>query len=158
MSGVSIRSSTPFDFSSILRIERACPTAAHWSEEIYHQLWGNPKAERVGFVAENEGVVVGFLVAREIDGEWELENVGVAEGARRQGIGKALVVKLFDLIANKQGSRLFLEVRESNVPARKLYESQGFELAGRRKNYYADPIEDALLFEKKFGSLSMKIR
>lgn len=158
MSEFTIRSSTPFDCTAILKIERECPTAAHWSEDAYQQLWGNPQADRVGFVAEAAGEVVGLLVAREIAGEWELENVAVAETAQHRGVGTALLQKLFGLITNSRGSRLFLEVRESNLAARRLYESQGFELAGRRKNYYADPPEDALLFEKKFDDLSMKIR
>lgn len=158
MSEVSIRSSTPFDYSAIVAIERACPTAAHWNEEIYQQMWGNPESDRVAFVAEADGSMVGFLVARDIVGEWELENVAVANDARRQGIGTALLRHLFDRAARAGSAGVFLEVRESNLEARKLYEGQGFQLVGRRNRYYAGPEEDALLFEKKFEDLSMKIR
>ncbi len=159
MTGFTIRSSTPFDLNAILQIERCCPTAAHWNEPAYRQLWGSPQPERVGFVAVgDDGSVLGFLVAREIAGEWELENVAVAAATQHRGIGRALLHRLFEVIAGAKGSRLFLEVRESNLPARRLYQSQGFQLTGNRKNYYNDPPEDALLFEKKFDNLSMKIR
>ena len=136
----------PFDYCAILEIERACPKAAHWSEEIYQQLWGNPETDRIGLIAESDGRIVGFLVAREIVGEWELENIAVASDAQRQGVGTALMQRLFERAITTGANRLFLEVRESNLEARKLYERQGFQLVGRRKMYYSGPAEDALLF------------
>ena len=148
MSEASIRSSTPFDYSAILAIERACPSAAHWSEEIYQRMWGTPEPERVAFVAESDGQIVGFLVAHEIAGEWELENIAVAVDARGQGVGTALMRRLLERAVTSGANRLFLEVRESNTEARKLYERQGFQLVGRRNQYYSGPDEDALLFEK----------
>jgi ribosomal-protein-alanine N-acetyltransferase len=121
-------------------------------------MWGDPRPERVGFVAESQGRVVGFLVAREIAGEWELENVAVAPEASCQGIGTSLIEDLLRKLRKERAQRVFLEVRESNFEARKLYERQGFQLVGRRNRYYSGPEEDALLFEKKLADLSMKIR
>jgi [ribosomal protein S18]-alanine N-acetyltransferase len=150
MNSWSIRSSTPFDLEAILRIEQANPSAAHWREEVYQQIWNSPETDRVCFVADEGGELLGFVVGREVLGEWELENLAVAPGRRHSGVGTALLQKLLGVVANAMGTRVFLEVRESNLAARKLYESHGFRSSGRRKNYYNDPAEDALLFEKSF--------
>jgi ribosomal-protein-alanine N-acetyltransferase len=158
MSEYRIRESVPFDLASILQIERSNASAAHWSETSYADLWNNLQPTRVCFVAENEGVSLGFVVGREIAGEWELENIAVVPEYKRQGIGHALLQRLLAVASATGGERLLLEVRDSNHAARKLYESQGFVISGRRKGYYRDPVEDALLYEKKFASGSIKIR
>lgn len=157
MSDYAIRQSVPFDLDAILKIERANPPAAHWSEDAYRQLWGDPAASRIGFVAESEGRILGFVVAHEIVDEWELENIAVAPEAQRQGIAAALVQHLVEVLQRSEGKRLLLEVRESNAAARALYDGQGFAVSGRRRNYYSNPSEDALLFEKKIGNPGMKI-
>jgi ribosomal-protein-alanine N-acetyltransferase len=151
MNSWSIRSSTPFDLEAILRIEHANPSAAHWREDVYRQIWNNPEPDRVCFVADAGGELLGFVVGREILGEWELENLAVAPGRQRSGVGRALLKKLLEAVSNALATRIFLEVRESNLGARKLYESHGFRSSGRRKNYYNEPTEDALLFEKSLA-------
>lgn len=158
MSQWSIRPSTPFDLDAILQIERSNPSAAHWREEVYRLIWNNPQADRICFVAVDAGELLGFVVGRSVLGEWELENLAVVPDRQRLGVGTALLKKLLEVVANAMGTRLFLEVRESNVTARNLYESHGFRSCGRRKNYYTDPPEDALLFEKKFAELHVNIR
>lgn len=148
MSDISIRQSVPFDLEAILSIERGSAEAAHWSPETYQRIWSDLEARRVAFVAEFEGEVVGFVVGREIAGEWELENIAVAQRAQRQGVGRMLTLRLVATARALAGTRMFLEVRASNLPAQKLYKSLGFSSSGRRKNYYTDPEEDALIFEK----------
>ena len=158
MNHFGIRQSVPFDLPFILKIERANAMAAHWREETYQKLWIDLEAGRVAFVAECEGEVLGFIVGREIAGEWELENVAVAIKAKRQGIGTALVERLLRTAVKARGCRMFLEVRASNTEACSVYEKLGFTRSGRRKGYYTDSAEDALLFEKKLDDLSMKMR
>lgn len=158
MSQWSIRPSAPFDLEAILRIEHANASAAHWREEVYRQFWNNPETDRVCFVADEDGELLGFVVGRSILGEWELENLAVLPGRQRSGIGTALLKKLLEVVTSALGTRLFLEVRESNHKAQKLYESHGFRRCGRRKNYYNEPQEDALLFEKIFPELNVNIR
>jgi|ERR1035437_3889893 ribosomal-protein-alanine N-acetyltransferase len=150
MSGYAIRESVPLDLPAILEIERAIPLAAHWTEDAYRQLWNGPEGIRVALVAYDDSGVLGFIVAHEIAGEWELENVAVRPGFQGRGIGRGLLQQLLGVLESARATRLFLEVRESNLPARRLYESQGLRLSGRRKNYYGNPPEDALLFEKSF--------
>ncbi len=90
--------------------------------------------------------ILGFLVARHLAPEWELENLVVAPTARRQGLGKRLVHALLARAHETKSHSVFLEVRESNAAARSLYEKTDFAQTGRRKAYYKDPAEDALLY------------
>jgi [ribosomal protein S18]-alanine N-acetyltransferase len=70
----------------------------------------------------------------------------VAPSARRIGVGKRLLERLLDGARETHSTSVFLEVRESNVAARTLYEKLGFRETGRRKSYYASPLEDAVLY------------
>ncbi len=95
--------------------------------------------------------VLGFLVAQHIAPEWELENIVVAPAARRTGLGKRLLDALLTQARETNSAAVFLEVRESNTAARTLYEKAGFEQTGRRKSYYRDPVEDAILYRRTLG-------
>jgi len=158
---VNIRAAASADIPRMLHLERRCSSAAHWAEQQYQQLfqaedgrprrlvlvagaWLPPQSSEPG--AEPDSRVLGFLIARHIVPEWELENVVVAPTARRKGLGRQLVNLLLDRARETNSDSVFLEVRESNVAARTLYENVGFELSGRRKAYYTDPMEDALLY------------
>ena len=99
---------------------------------------------------ENQIVpLLGFLVARHVVAEWELENIAVAPSARRTGVGKCLIEALIARAQQDNSESVHLEVRESNIPARRLYGSVGFTEAGRRKSYYANPLEDAVLYTRR---------
>lgn len=149
MSAVKIREAQAADLDAILEIERRNPFAAHWHENEYLQLFHDSEVRRLALIAEVDGVA-GFVIAREVAGEWELENIAVAPRLQGRGVGSALLGELCGWVRSDGGTKLLLEVRESNAAARKLYESQGFHRTGRRKNYYGNPEEDALLFEKNF--------
>lgn len=151
-----IREAASADIPFILEVERACSTAAHWSEEQYRKsidcVGGGP--ERLVLVAEmaeaelGRGTQLGFLVARHVSEEWELENIAVSQEFRRRGLGMQLLDALMAFVQETKGGAVLLEVRESNMAARQLYEKSGFRETGRRRNYYADPVEDAVLYGK----------
>ena len=101
-------------------------------------------------MVEQSGCVVGFIVGHQADDEWEIENIAVTGAARRHGLGSRLVGELLDLARSRGGKSVFLEVRESNRAARSLYEKWAFIEVGRRKMYYQNPAEDALLLKFKF--------
>ncbi len=135
----------------MMDLERASP-AAHWSRLQYEGLFFISKgqqSERVAWVAEEDESrapgVPAFLVAHRVDTEWELENIVVAEAARRCGVGTRLLSELISHARAEQGSAIFLEVRESNQSARALYRKMGFQEKGLRRSYYSDPPEDAIL-------------
>lgn len=96
--------------------------------------------------AEDEaGEAVGYVGSHVVCGECYIDNVAVHPNCRGQGIALAILTELIRLVREQNGVFLTLEVRESNIPARRLYEKLGFSEAGRRRNFYTDPKEDALL-------------
>lgn len=148
---VNIRLATLHDIPRLIALERACPSAAHWTEQHYRAAIGPAETvpERLVLVAEaSPGAreIAGFLVARHVAREWELENIVVGPSLRRKGIGQNLLHALFQRATETNSRSVFLEVRESNDSARRLYESAGFHQTGRRKLYYSEPSEDAILY------------
>lgn len=138
-----LRKATRADLPAILEIERAAFAESPWKAEDF-------LAEDCT-VAEIDGRVAGFLVSRQtfppVNGEpaeREILNVAVASEFRRQGIATAL-------LRHELGHRAvyFLEVRESNLAAQKLYRKLGFQEIGRRPNYYDSPQETAIVMKMK---------
>jgi ribosomal-protein-alanine N-acetyltransferase len=89
--------------------------------------------------------LAGYIVARVTAGELHINNVAVRDDFRQRGIGVALLSRILQEGQNLGGETAFLEVRSSNVAAQALYKKCGFYLIGRRRNYYTDPPEDALI-------------
>ena len=101
-------------------------------------------------VAEEGETLLGYVWVRFVLDEGDIGNVAVAPDVRRRGIGAALM-EAFQTEAERRGAAVVqLEVRESNLAARRLYEKNGFETVGKRKNYYEKPAEDAILMSKFF--------
>lgn len=98
---------------------------------------------------EGEGLL-GYVWARFVLDEGDIGNIAVAPGFRRRGAGAALLKALLEEAERRQAAVVQLEVRESNLAARRLYEKNGFETVGKRKNYYEKPAEDAILMSKFF--------
>lgn len=138
-----------------MNLERHCDAAAHWSESQYQEVF-YPEASpaRIALIAVQEGnaEVLGFLVASHHPPDWELENIAVASESRGKDIGTQLLQALLTRAQQTNSESVFLEVRESNAAARALYEKLVFRQTGRRKSYYANPIEDAILYSKSLGS------
>ena len=146
---MEIRPATPADVPAMMALERRAVTAAHWSESDYLRLF-LPFGDRLALVLEEEEVVEGFIVASGVGTEWEIENIAVAGPARRRGLGAHLLVELLDQARAAGARNIFLEVRESNRAARALYEKWAFVESGRRKCYYHQPDEDAILYRFTF--------
>jgi ribosomal-protein-alanine N-acetyltransferase len=132
-------------------LERSC-YGDPWPATAFASL---PHNSRVFFAVARQtdrddvpGRVAGYVVAWYVMDEGELANLAVAPDARRQGIGKALLDAMFVDAAGRGTSQVFLEVRESNVAARQLYATRGFEEVGRRQRYYRSPVEDALILRR----------
>jgi ribosomal-protein-alanine N-acetyltransferase len=149
---VLIRSATHDDLSAILHIERASDSAAHWSPGAYEGLFADNALRRVALVATDNSdvrVIHGFVIARPLDDEWEIENLAVAPDQRQLGVGSELLRELLRMLHQEGARAALLEVRESNVAARRLYEKYGFRPEGRRPGYYQNPAEDALLLRQE---------
>lgn len=98
-----------------------------------------------GLVAEREGRVVGYVIARDAVGVAEILDLAVRQEWRRTGAATALLQQLIGRYAAGGVREVFLEVRESNGPAQELYRVHGFRAVGRRPRYYRNPTEDAIL-------------
>ncbi|HEY6248706.1 MAG TPA: ribosomal protein S18-alanine N-acetyltransferase [Candidatus Angelobacter sp.] len=142
-----VRPATPADLSRMMEIARHSVTAAQWTPEQYEQAFSSV---RVTMVIEENFIVAGFVVGCGAAGEWEIENIAVTGAARRRGLGSRLMSEFLHHIRSNGAIEVCLEVRESNLAARKLYEKWAFTEAGRRKSYYQDPPEDALLLKFYF--------
>ena len=142
------------DLDAMMVLEQQSETAAHWSRAQYEAMLskGDPQApERSAWVAEVPGEppgILGCLIAHKIDAEWELENIVVSGSARRRGIGTRLLDAFIEHVRAEDGSAIFLEVRESNQPARSLYRKASFEEIGVRQGYYSAPRENAVAYRR----------
>jgi ribosomal-protein-alanine N-acetyltransferase len=143
---IKIRAAVLDDVAAILAIEQAESAAAHWTAEQYKRRLQSKAQAACSLVAESQGNICGFLCANIVAGEWEIENVVVAEEFRRHGIGAELMRSLIANWEKLAGSALLLEVRESNAAARALYTKHGLREVGRRRGYYRDPAEEAVLY------------
>ncbi|HEY4930224.1 MAG TPA: GNAT family N-acetyltransferase [Terriglobales bacterium] len=144
-----LRRATPADIPQMRQLEQHSATAAHWSAAQYDALFRPDVQTRVALIADQESADVpiqGLLIARCLPDEWEIENIIVEERDRQRGVGSSLVRGLLAEARTFGAASVILEVRESNRSAMRLYESIGFKLEGRRKDYYHDPAEDALLY------------
>jgi [ribosomal protein S18]-alanine N-acetyltransferase len=133
------------DVETILAIQTGCPEVAQWIAEDYLRV---ANGEMVGWVAEEEGRVLGFLIARRIMSEIEVLNLAVEAASRCRSIGSSLLHGSLEWANEFQAERAILEVRESNLSALHFYERRGFQAVGRRARYYTSPVEDALVLSK----------
>ncbi len=146
-SSATIRAAVAADIPAIIAIERSAPLAAHWNENAYAAKFAADAPPRIMIVAENENQrLCGFLVARVATDECELENIVVAPQQVRRGVGSGLLQHLIRTASERGVQRIFLEVRESNHDARRLYQRAGFIQDGCREGYYAGPSETAVLY------------
>ena len=131
----------------IAALEKTC-FSHPWSEELLRQALWNEAAAIV--VAEGEdGTVLGYAGVSTVLDEGYIDNVAVDPRFRRQGVADELVAALARFGRAKLAF-LTLEVRASNAPAIALYAKHGFQEAGRRKHYYDDPKEDAIIMTLEF--------
>jgi ribosomal-protein-alanine N-acetyltransferase len=155
---VTVRLATAADLPCLIELERKCATAAHWTEQQYQGALredGAGNSGRLALVidAETESLqaskrpsqILAFLIAHHLGPEWELENIVVDPAARRKGLGARLLGELVARARGANSESVFLEVRESNLAARALYQKVGFTETGRRTAYYSSPTEDAIL-------------
>jgi len=152
-----IRRAVLDDVAGILRIERAS-FSDPWTEESFTTALSldrmrvlvaeTPASENGDGASE----LAGYVVALVIGPEAEIADLAVAPDWRQRGIGRALLARSVAELVAVGVRTLYLEVRESNAAARTLYETHGFRSVGRRRGYYRQPVEDALLLRREIGA------
>ena len=138
---LEIRRLTYADLPQVIAIERRA-FSTPWSLAMFVLELSKPTG--VCLAALRDGRLVGYLVCSRYDTVWHVMNVAVDDRLLRQGIATTLIDRLF-AEADSPGEQYTLEVRTSNGPAIQLYEQFGFRAAGRRRGYYHDNREDAVI-------------
>ncbi len=149
MPSLSIERMSPADLDEVLAIERAS-FSMPWSRGAFLYEMEQNRVARCNVIRE-DGRLVGYVCLWEVADELHITNIAVHPSARRRGIGRALLGQLLDDARGRALRLVILEVRPSNAAARALYESFGFRVVGRRRGYYYDTGEDALVMEATLG-------
>ena len=137
----------PSHVAQIAALEKIC-FSDPWSERSIASELDNKLA--FWLVAAEGEQVAGYIGSQTVRDETDMMNVAVHPDFRRQGIAEALVNELVENLKKLGSHCLTLEVRASNAPAISLYEKLGFHEIGRRRNYYRNPREDALILRKEW--------
>lgn len=130
----------------IAQLEKEC-FSEPWNENALSEELSNENSHFLVAVSDD---VAGYIGVQEICGEAYITNVAVFGKYRKYGIGRALLKAACDGAKSRSCEFITLEVRESNIPAITLYESEGFEKAGVRKNFYSAPTENGVIYTKYF--------
>ena len=144
---IEIREMKAQDVPQIAELERICFNDPWSAQSIATEL---DNSLSCWLVATDGEKVVGYVGSQTVLDGSDMMNIAVAPDFRRKGLAEALVNALIDCLRQRKSRCLILEVRVSNTPAITLYEKLGFVEIGRRKNYYRNPKEDALILRKEW--------
>ena len=144
---ISLRLATRADLRAICAIDQASFTQP-WQPHTFEQALNDSKY--IVLVAQSNEMVCGFGVAYTVGDEGEIATFAVDAAMRGQGVGDAIFNGLLAECTSRGAHMVFLEVRQSNLAAQRLYKRFGFEVVGQRRNYYEDG-ETALIMKKQLA-------
>ncbi|MVB12219.1 Ribosomal-protein-alanine acetyltransferase [Caprobacter fermentans] len=147
MDGLKLIPMAPRHLDRLAELERLC-FAEPWTREGLAAELSSDTA--VFLAAESGGEIAGYAGMHCVRGECYVDNIAVFPAFRRQGVGRALTRGLIGRARERNAEFFSLEVRPSNTAAVALYQSLGLRPAGRRKNFYRNPAEDALILTLHF--------
>jgi len=129
------------DLAAVAHIEAQFPSA--WiKEQILDEI---ERKTSVSLIVENAEEIVGWCCGMLLSPDAELFKIAVAVDSQRQGVANLLLQEFVSLLAGNGVTQIFLEARSGNSPALALYQSAGWKKQGKRKNYYTNPKDDAIL-------------
>lgn len=154
-----LRAMAESDLEWVLALDGRTESAPHWTAETYRAFLqpdepGNALrhfALLAELDGEQAGVALGRLLLDGVENACELEWIAAETAMRHRGVGKALMAGVEAWSRDHGGLRLILEVRSGNISAQRLYGHSGWIVMGRRRAYYAHPVEDAVLMERLPG-------
>ncbi len=130
------------DIPDIMELEKQL-FSSPWSRDMFLQEIDTGFAFVLS--AKETEKILGYICGLLLFDEFNITNVGVAIEQQKQGFGEAMLKFIMARLLNQQCFKFFLEVRESNLAAIRLYDKFGFKILGKRKKYYNHPAEDALM-------------
>ena len=139
-----IRAAEQMDIDAIVRVENACFSTPWSIDAIKHEICENKLADFM-IACDEENNSIGYIGIWTLLDECQINKIAVMPEKRKIGIGKAILNHVLELTRDMGVKSWYLEVRESNTAAQALYRSAGFSSVGTRKNYYINPVEDAVL-------------
>ncbi len=142
-----IRQMDKKDIEQVERIEKeifSIPWSAHSFEDAAMTK------ENIYLVCECNGAIAGYCGLWTVLGEGNITNMAVDKKYRKKGIGEALMKEMEKRGRQKDVDIFFLEVRQSNAAARRLYDKMGYKEIGTRKRFYERPVEDAIVMSKMY--------
>ncbi len=141
-----IRQMEQKDLEQVAELEKICFSES-WSYSLLEA--GLHSSYDVYYVWENQERVLGYCNLRILAGEGEIQRIAVLPECRRLGLGRKMMDAMVNYARREEVAAISLEVRESNFPARNLYEAYGFRAEAVRKGYYRNPVEDAVIMWKR---------
>lgn len=139
-----IRAAEQMDIDAIVRVEDACFSTPWSIDAIKHEICENKLADFM-IACDEENNIIGYIGIWTLLDECQINKIAVMPEKRKIGIGKTILNHVIELTRDMGVKSWYLEVRESNTAAQALYRSAGFSSVGTRKNYYINPVEDAVL-------------
>lgn len=139
---MQFRPMTQDDIGEVLEIENVS-FAAPWTQGMFRQILASPITKSLVFSIRDK--IVGYIVFYHAGPEIHIMNIAVDPSFRQQGIAYRMMSRILDLARDYSVEECFLEVRENNFSARSLYDRLGFKPVGRRKGYYSETNEDAIV-------------
>jgi ribosomal-protein-alanine N-acetyltransferase len=140
------------DLDDVLAVERASFTNP-WTRDMYLSELHNEGVSFLFVARDDNGRIIGFCSFWRVFEELHINNLAVDPAHRRRGVAASLLTRVLAEAPRLGATRALLEVRRSNSDARRLYDRFGFSVAGTRRNYYSQPVEDALvLWREELGS------
>lgn len=141
-----IRRMESLDLEQVAELEKVCFSES-WSYGLLEAGVHSPYD--VYYVYEQDGRILGYCNLRLLAGEGEVQRIAVLPEYRRLGLARKMMEAMVDYARENMAVSISLEVRESNLPARKLYETYGFTAEAVRRGYYHNPFEDAVIMWKR---------
>lgn len=153
MNDVRIRPIIPRDIAELIELGEECGLSP-WTAQNYLDELKNPDSLMIRLESSNN-LTIGFIVGRRVpavdndtDVDAEIYNIAVSPKYRNRGLGDSLLLEFLSNCVENKVRFVWLEVRESNTPAIDFYTHRGFSAISKRRSFYRDPVEDAILMRK----------
>ncbi len=132
------------NIDEMLKIEKKA-FVSHWSRQTFIDELSAENGHYIRAIENNK--TIGYSGFRYVLDEAHITTLAVDKKFRKKNIGTMLIARLIEDAKSKAIKKLYLEVRQSNIPAQKIYKKLGFKVLDRRREYYQHPVEDALVMQ-----------